>query len=72
MSPGDDLINSPAVEGGRGPKPKLKRPRILNKPRPARAARLPTGDWGECCVDVYELMNHIGEGTYGLVNFNYF
>lgn len=81
LSPGDEISCSPgsmeAAIGGMsrsGPRPKLKRPRIVNKPRPARPIRPASpsqlGDWGERCVDVYERINHIGEGTYGQVHQN--
>ncbi|XP_044583887.1 cyclin-dependent kinase 12 isoform X2 [Cotesia glomerata] len=53
------------------PKPKLKRPKILKK-RNLRNCHAPMSasggkDWGERCVDVFEVMNQIGEGTYGQV-----
>jgi len=77
LSPGDEIAGSPTgLEGAlpprSGPRPKLKRPRIINKPRPARPSRPSSpsqdGDWGERCVEVYERINQIGEGTYGLVS----
>lgn len=51
------------------PKPKLKRPKILKR-RGSRNTSMPaTGgkDWGERCVDVFEFIAQIGEGTYGQV-----
>lgn len=50
---------------------KIERPRILNR----RNSRNMTGpmsasggkDWGERCVDVFEMIAQIGEGTYGQV-----
>lgn len=54
------------------PRPKLKRPKILNKRRSSRNSHLPMSisagkDWGERCVDVFEVIAQIGEGTYGQV-----
>ncbi|XP_011136639.1 cyclin-dependent kinase 12 isoform X2 [Harpegnathos saltator] len=53
------------------PKPKLKRPKILKR-RGSRNCHTPTlasggKDWGERCVDVFEFITQIGEGTYGQV-----
>lgn len=53
-------------------KPKLKRPTIVNKRRGSKSSSAPmsaTGgkDWGERCVDVFEVIAQIGEGTYGQV-----
>lgn len=41
------------------PKPKLKRPKILKR----RGSRNAVKDWGERCVDVFEVINQIGEGS---------
>ncbi|XP_049811095.1 cyclin-dependent kinase 12 isoform X1 [Schistocerca nitens] len=53
------------------PRPKLKRPKILHRRRvkTANTTMSATGgkDWGERCVDVFEVMAQIGEGTYGQV-----
>ncbi|XP_036143600.1 cyclin-dependent kinase 12 isoform X2 [Monomorium pharaonis] len=53
------------------PKPKLKRPKILKR-RGSRNCHTPMSasggkDWGERCVDVFEFIAQIGEGTYGQV-----
>nr|XP_050848026.1 cyclin-dependent kinase 12 isoform X4 [Vespula vulgaris] len=53
------------------PKPKLKRPKILKR-RGSRNCHTPMSasggkDWGERCVDVFEVIAQIGEGTYGQV-----
>ncbi|KAM7302902.1 cyclin-dependent kinase 12 [Ixodes scapularis] len=42
----------------------FRRPRILNKP-PSDDDRFP--NWGERCVDVFDIVCQIGEGTYGQV-----
>ncbi|KAL5290371.1 CDK12 family protein [Megaselia abdita] len=42
---------------------KRKRPVILNR----RDSRSNVRDWGERCVDVFEMVEQIGEGTYGQV-----
>ncbi|XP_044731727.1 cyclin-dependent kinase 12 isoform X2 [Chrysoperla carnea] len=54
------------------PKPKLKRPKILKRRGSRNLSTAPmsaTGgkDWGERCVDVFEVIAQIGEGTYGQV-----
>lgn len=55
---------------GKPAKGKLKRPKIVNKRRPSRNSLIPaTGgkDWGERCVDMFKMIDQIGEGTYGQV-----
>lgn len=44
-----------------GPRPKLKRPRILKR-RGSRSCQVSGKDWGERCVDVFEFIAQIGEG----------
>ncbi|XP_073971090.1 cyclin-dependent kinase 12 isoform X3 [Rhodnius prolixus] len=45
---------------------RLTRPKILHRGR-ARPLQAPSRTWGERCVDVFEVIAHIGEGTYGQV-----
>uniref|UniRef100_A0A2M3Z1G4 Cyclin-dependent kinase 12 n=1 Tax=Anopheles braziliensis TaxID=58242 RepID=A0A2M3Z1G4_9DIPT len=57
-----------AIAGGKPPPP---RPRILNR-RHSRNMSAPMSasggkDWGERCVEVFEMLEQIGEGTYGQV-----
>uniref|UniRef100_A0A2M4B970 Cyclin-dependent kinase 12 n=1 Tax=Anopheles marajoara TaxID=58244 RepID=A0A2M4B970_9DIPT len=56
------------ISGGKPPPP---RPRILNR-RHSRNMSAPMSasggkDWGERCVEVFEMLEQIGEGTYGQV-----
>lgn len=82
LSPDDNITSSPiSLDAARAgaealgrhmPQPKLKRPKILNKRRSSRNSHLPMSaasgtDWGESCVDVFEVITQIGEGTYGQV-----
>uniref|UniRef100_A0A8D8RSL5 Cyclin-dependent kinase 12 n=1 Tax=Cacopsylla melanoneura TaxID=428564 RepID=A0A8D8RSL5_9HEMI len=46
---------------------KIKRPRIIHKRRGSKSNFYPEEDWGERCVDVFEMIAQIGEGTYGQV-----
>lgn len=59
-------LTSRSNSGGR-----LTKPRILNRRRGTRPLHPPPGsavnDWGERCVDVFEVITQIGEGTYGQV-----
>lgn len=76
LSPDEDTILTPpppavaaaAIEKAKGaralPRPKLKRPNILHR---RRAKVSGNKDWGERCVDVFEFIAKIGEGTYGQV-----
>ncbi|CAH1963634.1 unnamed protein product [Acanthoscelides obtectus] len=48
------------------PKPKLKRPTILKR-KGSRMVHTSGRDWGERCVDMFEVIAQIGEGTYGQV-----
>ncbi|KAJ8981732.1 hypothetical protein NQ317_008993 [Molorchus minor] len=48
------------------PKPKLKRPTILKR-KGSRNFQTSGKDWGERCVDMFEVIAQIGEGTYGQV-----
>ncbi|XP_046390009.1 uncharacterized protein LOC124158759 isoform X2 [Ischnura elegans] len=70
LSPDEDLATTPppAIEKKvKTPtKLKVKRPKIVNRKRSHRVS--PVGkDWGERCVDVFEVIVQIGEGTYGQV-----
>ncbi|EDW95023.1 uncharacterized protein Dyak_GE19764, isoform B [Drosophila yakuba] len=73
LSGEDDVIDSPEdfdapavgnvhAQGG-GPGTTRRRPVILNR----RDSRNNVRDWGERCVDVFEMIAQIGEGTYGQV-----
>ncbi|XP_076060497.1 cyclin-dependent kinase 12 [Oratosquilla oratoria] len=66
LSPDDETITSPAVTRSGPPKPRPvhKRPKILNKRRTDRSN---LDDWSERCVDVFDIIAQIGEGTYGQV-----
>ncbi|XP_066253229.1 cyclin-dependent kinase 12 isoform X1 [Euwallacea similis] len=44
----------------------VKRPRILKR-RTSRNFQMSGKDWGERCVDMFEVIAQIGEGTYGQV-----
>lgn len=72
LSGDDDYISSPNSHGRTKHNSnarkgvKRKRPTILNR-RNSRS--LPIKDWGERCVDVFEVIAQIGEGTYGQVGF---
>lgn len=47
---------------------KIKRPKVLYRRRNAMsAAAVNPIDWGEQFVDMFEMINQIGEGTYGQV-----
>lgn len=67
LSGDDDITTTPprGISGKIGdkgkylPKPKLKRPKILKR----RGSRNAVKDWGERCVDVFEVINQIGEGN---------
>ncbi|XP_018568282.1 cyclin-dependent kinase 12 isoform X3 [Anoplophora glabripennis] len=71
---GDDEIpttpprnNVKVVEKSKAPaKPKLKRPTILKR-KGSRNFQTSGKDWGERCVDMFEVIAQIGEGTYGQV-----
>lgn len=81
LSGDDDIIGSPSRSpkkdgsgvggggsgGGAGfsSSVKRKRPTILNR-RNSRSALIK--DWGERCVDVFQVIAQIGEGTYGQVS----
>ncbi|XP_059478139.1 cyclin-dependent kinase 12 isoform X2 [Neocloeon triangulifer] len=70
MPPGegdDDDASSPARLALRA-KLKLKRPKIIGRNMDDLGPMAPGGkDWGERCVDVFEVIDQIGEGTYGQV-----
>ncbi|XP_013119253.2 cyclin-dependent kinase 12 [Stomoxys calcitrans] len=66
----DNVSNSTSIQVGKLEKAakstndaKRKRPIILNR----RDSRNNVRDWGERCVDVFEMIAQIGEGTYGQV-----
>ncbi|RZB40879.1 cyclin-dependent kinase 12, partial [Asbolus verrucosus] len=75
LSGDDDVANTPprvinnkiGEKSKSAPKPRLKRPKILKR-RGSRNFQAVSGkDWGERCVDMFEVIAQIGEGTYGQV-----
>ncbi|KAJ8952123.1 hypothetical protein NQ318_018459 [Aromia moschata] len=73
LSGDDDVVTTPPrnntkiVEKAKpAPKPKLKRPTILKR-KGSRNFQTSGKDWGERCVDMFEVIAQIGEGTYGQV-----
>jgi cyclin-dependent kinase 12/13 len=64
MPPDDDDESSLSHKS----KSKLKRPRVIGRDMDDLGPMAPGGkDWGERCVDVFEVIDQIGEGTYGQV-----
>ena len=52
-------------------KTKIKRPKIIKRRGSRSIASNSIGkDWGERCVEGFEMIAQIGEGTYGQVTFN--
>lgn len=49
------------------PNIKIKRPKVIHRRRGTKSAAASPIDWGEQCVDMFEVINQIGEGTYGQV-----
>lgn len=49
------------------PSVKFKRPKVLQRKRNGKSSAINPIDWGEQCVDMYQVINQIGEGTYGQV-----
>ncbi|XP_050530354.1 cyclin-dependent kinase 12-like isoform X2 [Daktulosphaira vitifoliae] len=50
------------------PNIKIKRPKVLHRRKGTKSAAANSPiDWGEQCVDMFEVINQIGEGTYGQV-----
>lgn len=67
LSGDEDMASTPPRqsnknEKSKGPRPKLKRPKIL-KHRGSRTLQSPGKEWGERCVDVFEVLAQIGEGS---------
>ncbi len=53
LSEDDELMMAKRIQ-----KARMARPKIINR----RLSRGPDGNWGERCVDVFEIMAQIGEG----------
>jgi len=67
MPPGENDEDEIAALALRA-KLKLKRPRVIGRDMDDLGPMAPGGkDWGERCVDVFEVIDQIGEGTYGQV-----
>ncbi|GAB6033576.1 Cyclin-dependent kinase 12 [Chamberlinius hualienensis] len=62
-SPEPDRENTPTLTSSLSLELK-KRPRVLMK---VAAVSKKHADWGERCVDVFDILSQIGEGTYGQV-----
>ncbi|KAG8284182.1 Cyclin-dependent kinase 12 [Homalodisca vitripennis] len=71
LSGDDDMTLTPPRLKKANKRPKhdptklLTKPRIVNRRRPL--IQTTPSDWGERCVDVFEVITQIGEGTYGQV-----
>ena len=67
LSPDEDTSGMTPPSSGemlvKGPKPKSLRPLIYGK----KSDSMTTKDWGVRCVDTFEMVAQIGEGTYGQV-----
>ncbi len=55
----EDLVDGKR-RGGR------KKPKVIGKPPPTKMSE-DGSDWGERCIDIYEIVGKVGEGTYGEV-----
>jgi cyclin-dependent kinase 12/13 len=67
MPPGENDEDENSASALRN-KLKLKRPRIIGRDMDDLGPMAPGGkDWGERCVDVFQVIDQIGEGTYGQV-----
>ncbi|XP_076265488.1 cyclin-dependent kinase 12 isoform X4 [Rhynchophorus ferrugineus] len=75
LSGDEDMPNTPPRNNVKAadnrPKPQVKqkqvkRPRILKR-RNSRNFHMNCEDWGERCIDMFEVIAQIGEGTYGQV-----
>ncbi|XP_042240749.1 cyclin-dependent kinase 12-like isoform X1 [Homarus americanus] len=66
LSPDDDALSTPPLSRSAPPKPRptAARPKILNAKRQDRTS---LEDWSERCVEVFDIIAQIGEGTYGQV-----
>uniref|UniRef100_A0A1B6D7P7 Cyclin-dependent kinase 12 n=2 Tax=Clastoptera arizonana TaxID=38151 RepID=A0A1B6D7P7_9HEMI len=72
MGSAASYASSRNVLGGRKSIGNLTKPRIVNRRQRSRPLTHPNpgsnvNDWGERCVDVFEVIAQIGEGTYGQV-----
>ncbi|KAK3894598.1 hypothetical protein Pcinc_001646 [Petrolisthes cinctipes] len=66
LSPEDDTLSNPPFPrlGTSKPRVSTARPKILNAKRQDRTC---LEDWSERCVEVFDIIAQIGEGTYGQV-----
>lgn len=66
LSPDDDTLSAPPLSrlGHHKSRSSAARPKILNA---KRHDRTPLEDWSERCVEVFDIIAQIGEGTYGQV-----
>lgn len=66
LSPDEDALSTPPLSRLAPPKqrPTAMRPKILNAKRQDRTS---LEDWSERCVEVFDIIAQIGEGTYGQV-----
>lgn len=79
LSGDDEIIGSPPPSTAARPTSRNSNAKVANKKEPSVRRKRPTilgrrnsrsqpiKDWGERCVDVFEVIAQIGEGTYGQV-----
>lgn len=67
-SPTNDDDGSQDGQGGVGKDKgkRKKKPKVINKPAPTKMSEDGT-DWGERSIELYEIVDKVGEGTYGEV-----
>merc|ERR1719219_3251397 len=53
-------------EDSQGKGKRKRKPKVIGKPMPTKMCE-DGSEWGERCIDIYEIVDKVGEGTYGEV-----
>ena len=63
VSEDDDSLGGGKISGSSR---KKRKPKVIGKAPPTKMSE-DGSEWGERCIDIYEIVDKVGEGTYGEV-----
>ena len=65
--PMPNIDEDDSSSGSKKAKKKVRKPKVIGKLPPTNKMCEDGSEWGERCIDIYEIVDKVGEGTYGEV-----